>query len=168
MQNATTLPINDSPAFVATMKLLTASSPAACLWSLPFKDKLRVFRTLALAELQSRQKIKPYQQLRYWSTVPFHHGPNDVVKHWAAPSPETRRVPCKKATRRACRTSWYGLVNEDGKMSSFDFGVQFLDAEKMTYWGKRLDANFWIERECSWDEAEAPFHTIGRLTLLRN
>src|SRR5208282_498691 len=52
MQNATTLPINDSPAFLATMKLLTASNPAAALRSLPFKDKLRVVRTLALAELQ--------------------------------------------------------------------------------------------------------------------
>ena len=29
MQNATTLPINDSPAFLAIMKLLTASNPAA-------------------------------------------------------------------------------------------------------------------------------------------
>ena len=40
MQNATTLPINDSPAFVATIKVLTASNPVAGLWSLPFKDKL--------------------------------------------------------------------------------------------------------------------------------
>jgi hypothetical protein len=35
MQNTTTLPINDSPAFVAIMNLLTASNPAAGLWSLP-------------------------------------------------------------------------------------------------------------------------------------
>jgi hypothetical protein len=88
MQNATTLPINDSPAFLATMKLLTASNQAAGLWSLPFKDKLRVLRTLTLAELQARQTIKPYQQLRYWSTVPFRHGPNEVVKFSATPSPD--------------------------------------------------------------------------------
>ena len=88
MQNATTLPINDSPAFLAIMKLLTASNPAAGLWSLPFKDKLRVMRTLALAQLQSHQTIKPYQQLRYWSTVPFRHGPIDVVKYSATPSPD--------------------------------------------------------------------------------
>ena len=30
-------------------------------------------------------------------------------------------------------------------MSCFDFGLQLLDTEKMTYWGKRQDANFWIE-----------------------
>ena len=37
-----TLPINDATAFLAIMKLLTASNPAAALWALPFKDKLRV------------------------------------------------------------------------------------------------------------------------------
>src|SRR5258705_1379651 len=59
MQNTRILPINDAPAFLATMKLLTASNPVAGLWSLPFKDKLRVLRTLALVEVQKRQKIKP-------------------------------------------------------------------------------------------------------------
>jgi hypothetical protein len=52
-------------------------------------------------------------------------------------------------------------------MSSFDFGVQFLDAEGMTYWGKRQDASFWTENaSVEWNEAEAPFHTVARLTLL--
>jgi hypothetical protein len=37
MQNASTLPINDSPAFLATIKVLTASNPVAGLWSLPSK-----------------------------------------------------------------------------------------------------------------------------------
>ena len=37
----------------------------------------------------------------------------------------------------------------------------------MTYWGKRHDANFWIENaSVEWKEAEAPFHTVARLTLL--
>src|SRR5437016_2136732 len=57
MQNATTLPINDSPAFVATISVLAASSPILSLSSLPFRDKLRVVRTLALAEMQVRQAI---------------------------------------------------------------------------------------------------------------
>jgi hypothetical protein len=52
-------------------------------------------------------------------------------------------------------------------MSSFDFGVQFLDPDKMTYWDKRRDANFWIENaSIEWNEAETPFHTVARLTLL--
>ena len=37
----------------------------------------------------------------------------------------------------------------------------------MTYWGKRRDARFWIENaSVEWNEAEAPFHTVARLTLL--
>lgn len=37
----------------------------------------------------------------------------------------------------------------------------------MTYWGKRRDVNCWIENaSVEWNEEEAPFHTVGRLTLL--
>jgi hypothetical protein len=47
-------------------------------------------------------------------------------------------------------------------MSGFDFGLRFLDADRMTYWGKRQDANFWIENaSIEWNEAEAPFHTVA-------
>jgi hypothetical protein len=52
-------------------------------------------------------------------------------------------------------------------MSCFDFGLQLLDTEKMTYWGKRRDAAFWIENaSIEWNEAQAPFHTVARLKLL--
>jgi hypothetical protein len=37
----------------------------------------------------------------------------------------------------------------------------------MTYWGKRMDTNFWIENaSVVWHETQAPFHTLGRLTLV--
>src|SRR5271169_5184149 len=75
LQNTTTLPINDSPAFLAIMSLLTAPNPAVGLWNLPFKDKLRVLRTLALVQVQERQKIEAYQKLRYGSNTPIRHGP---------------------------------------------------------------------------------------------
>jgi len=52
-------------------------------------------------------------------------------------------------------------------MSSFDFALQFLDPEKMTYWRKRRNATFWIENaSIAWKETKAPFHTVARLTLL--
>jgi hypothetical protein len=169
MQNATTLPINDSPAFLATMKVLTAASPAAGLWSLPFKDKLKVVRTLALAERQARQKIKPYQRLRYWSTVPFCHGPDDVVKFSAVPSPDNEARPLQKSNPKGLQDELIRHLREDDQMSWFDFGVQFLDAGKMKYWGKPRDAGFWIENaSVEWKEAEAPFHSVARLTLLAN
>jgi hypothetical protein len=169
LQNGTTLPINDAPAFLATMKMLTASNKAAGLWSLPVRDKLRVLRTLVLAELQARQGIRPYQQLRYWSTVPFRHGPIDVVKYSATPSPDNPARPLKRSNPMGLQDELIRHLKEDGTMGCFDFGIQFLDADKMTYWGKRRDANFWIENaSVEWNEAEAPFHRVARLTLLRN
>ena len=167
LQNATTLPINDAPAFLATVKLLTASNPAAGLWSLAFRDKLRVLRTLALAQLQAHQTIKPYQQLRYWSNVPFRHGPIDVVKQSATPSQDNPARPLQRNNPNGLQDELIRHLNEDAKMSSFDFGLQFLDADRMTYWGKRQDSDFWIENaSVEWNEAEAPFHTIARLSLL--
>lgn len=169
MQNATTLPINDSPAFLATIKVLTASNPVAGLWSLPFKDKLKVVRTLALAELQVRQKIRPYQQLRYWSTVPFRHGPHDVVKFSAIPSPDNAAHPLQRSNPKGLQDELVRHITEDDQMSWFDFAVQFLDTARMKYWGKPRDASFWIENaSVDWSEAEAPFHRVARLTLLRN
>jgi len=167
MQNATILPINDSPAFLAIMKLLTASNPASGLWSLPFKDKLRVARTLTLVQFQMHQKIRPYQQLRYWSNVPFRHGQVDAVKQSLTPSPDNPAGPLQRSNPNGLQDELIRHVEQDSKMSSFDFGVQFLDADRMTYWGKRRDSNFWIENaSVEWHESETPFHTIGRLTLL--
>jgi hypothetical protein len=166
LQNATTLPINDSPAFLATMKLLTASKQAAIVWSLPFEDKLRVLRTLTLAELQAHQTIKSYQQLRYWSTVPFRHGPIDVVKYSATPSLDNPARPLQRSNPKGLQDELIRHLTEDSRMSAFDFGVQFLDNERMTYWGKRQDTSFWIENaSVEWKEEQAPFHTIGRLTF---
>ena len=139
------------------------------LFRSPFKDKLRVVRTLALAEHQARQKIRPYQQLRYWSTVPFRHGPDDVVKFSAVPSPDNPARLLQKGNPKGLQDELVRHVREDGQMSWFDFAVQFLDTGKLTYWGKTRDANFWTENaSVDWSESEAPFHSVARLTLIRN
>ncbi len=167
LQNTTTLPINDARGFLAIMNLLTASNPAAGLWSLSLKDKLRVMRTLALVQVQAHQKIEPYQLLRYGSNTPFRHGPNDVVKYSATPLPHNSAHALQRKNPNALQDELIRHLNEDGRMSSFDFGLQFLDAEHMTYWGKRQDANFFTENaSVNWNEADAPFHTVARLTLL--
>jgi hypothetical protein len=167
LQNAPFLPINDAPAFVAIVKVLTASSPGAGLWSLEFKDKLRVLRVLALLQGQAHQTVKPFQQLRYWSMVPFRHGPVDFVKYSVTPSPDNPAAPLKRSNPNGLKDELIRHVQEDNRMSAFDFGVQFLDPDRMTYRGKHLDASFWIENaSVNWDEQQAPFHTIARLTLL--
>jgi hypothetical protein len=167
LQNAPPLPLNDAAAFLATMKLLTASNPAVGLWKLPSKDKLRVLRVLAMAQIQAHQKIQPYQKLRYWSNVPFRHGPSDVVMQSATASPDNSAQPLQRSNPNGLKDELVRHLEQDSKMSSFDFALQLLDANAMTYWGKHYDANFWIENaSVKWNEAEAPFHTVGRLTLL--
>jgi hypothetical protein len=96
LQNTKTLPINDADAFLALSRILTASNPAAAMWALPFKDKLRVLRTLTLVQSQMHQTIKPYQQLNYESNVPFRHGPINVVKHSATASPDNPAHPLER------------------------------------------------------------------------
>ena len=167
LQNTKTLPMNDANAILALANVLTASSPLSGFWALAFEDKLRVLRTVFLAQFQLHQKIKPYQQLRYGSNVPFCHGAFDVVKFSARPSPANQAEPLQRHNSNGLQDELIRHVNEDGVMSSFEFGVQFLDPRKMTYWGKPRDANFWIENaSIDWKESEAPFHAVARLTLL--
>jgi hypothetical protein len=167
LQSTTTLPVNDARALLAIMNWLTASNPAAGLWSLPFKDKLRVLRTLALVQVQAHQKIKPYQQLRYGSNVPFRHGPIDVVKYLANPLRRNSAHALQRSNPNALQDELLRHLNEDEIMSGFDFALQFLDADRMTYWGKRQDPSFWTENaSVEWKKAQAPFHTVARLTLL--
>jgi hypothetical protein len=166
LQSARTLPLNDAPAFLAVMRMLTASSPAKALLSLSLQDKLRVLRTLSLLQVQTRKPVKPYQQLRYWSTVPFRHGPLDVVKQSAIPCPGNSARPLHKRNSDALQDELLRHIEEDSEMSGFDFGLQFLDIGKMTYWGRRRDASFWIENaSVEWKESQAPFHKVARLTL---
>jgi hypothetical protein len=100
--------------------------------------------------------------------VPFRHGSVDIVKHSATPSPANPARPLQKTNPNGLQDELIRHVQEDNKMSCFDFGVQFLDTDRMTYWGKHHDANFWIENaSVEWKESEAPFHNVARLTFLR-
>jgi hypothetical protein len=167
MQSASTLPLNDAVAFLAVMNVLTASSPATGVWSLGFRDKLRFARSMLLVQSQLRRPIRPYQQLRYWSDVPFRHGPTEVVKYCATPSPDNPARALRNDDPNALQDELIRHLNEDAEMSCFDFGLQFLDTEKMTYWGNCRDADFWVENaSIEWNEKQAPFHTVARLMLL--
>jgi hypothetical protein len=99
--------------------------------------------------------------------VPFRHGATDVVKYSAWPSAGNPAHPLQANNPDALKDELIRHLNEDAAMSSFDFGLQFLDTETMTYRGERRDADFWIENaSVEWKETQAPFHTVGRLTLL--
>ena len=97
MNNATTFPINDAHAFAVLLKVVAASNPLKGLWSLPFRDKLSFAWMAALGAIQKRHSVRPFQQMRYWSTVPYRHGPDDAVKYSAIPS--AGNPACRPARR---------------------------------------------------------------------
>ena len=91
------------------------------------------------------------------------------MKYSTIPFPANPACPLQKRKPKRVTDELVRHVTEDREMSYFDFGLQFLDAERMTYWGKPRNADFWIENaSVNWSEAEAPFHTVARLTLLSN
>jgi hypothetical protein len=167
MNNATTFPINDAHAFATLLKVVTAPNTLKGLLSLPFKDQLRFVRMAILGARQKRKSVRPFQQMRYWSTTPFRHGPDEAVKYSAIPAPANPAHPIKVDDPNCLQDELIRHLNEDAQMCAFDFGLQFLDTETLTYWGRRRPASFWIENaSVDWDEKQAPFHIVGRLRLL--
>jgi catalase len=146
MNNAPTFPINDAHTFASLMKVLAAASmlqKLKAIWSLSFKDQLAFFRAAILGKLQQRKADRAYQQMRYWGNVPFSHGPADAVKYSAIPDAANPARPLQNGPN-FLQDELVRHLNEDSQMSSFDFGIQFLDADRMTRWGRRRDASFWI------------------------
>jgi hypothetical protein len=104
--------------------------------------------------------------MSYWSTVPYHHGPADVVKYAAFACAGNNAAPLGSGVN-CLQDEIVRHVNDDPQMSCFDFSLQLLDTERMTYWGRRRPASFWIENaSVEWKESQAPFHAVGRLTLV--
>lgn len=166
MNDRTAFPLNDAHEFAVATRVVIAPSMGRGLWELPFRDKFGFARTATLGRTQQKPAKEAYQQLRYWSTVPFRHGPDDVIKYSA--------TPCATNTARALGAGPNPLqdelvrhLNEDQPTACFDFALQFLDVDRMKRWGRRRSATYWIENaSVTWNEAQAPFHTVGRLTLL--
>lgn len=167
MQSAPTLPFNDVRALIVYAKVFGSPNQTVALGSLPFDDQLIFARTMAGVTQHSRQPVRPYQELRYWSAAPFRHGSQDIVKYSAWPAAPNKARPLARRNSDALSDELIRHLNEDATMSCFDFGLQFLDADHLTYQGKRRDAGFWIENAAiEWPEAQAPFHKVARLTLL--
>jgi len=165
LQTASVFTINDAHAFAAATSVNTAPSMFRGFLALPMRDKLGFVRTVAFAVKQLNPGTVPYQQETYWSTVPFRHGPDDVAKYRARASPGNPAGALGDGPmcleEELCRH-----VTEDSQMSSFEFGVQLLDVDRMTYWGRRRESRFWIENATvEWKTSQAAFYAVARLTL---
>jgi hypothetical protein len=169
MNTGTTFPINDAHAFAVSVRVLSAKGVRAklkALRSLTWKEVGELLRVIRLGAQQKRRTPRgPYQQLRYWSTVPFLHGGRDAVKYSAIPHENPAR-PLQPGPN-FLQDELVRHVNEDERMSAFDFAVQLLDPSRMTHRGKQQDPRFWVENAAvEWNEQEAPFHVVARLRLL--
>jgi mono/diheme cytochrome c family protein len=170
MNSATTFPMNDAHAFAVFEQIRTPTGPwgvAKALLSMSLRDQWICVKTAFLALGQGgRVPRLAYQQLRYWSNVPFRQGTDAAVKYCATPD-STNPAHALQDGFNCLQDELTRHVNEDERMSAFDFALQFLDAERMTSRGRRRDASFWIENaSIEWKEEEAPFHVVGRLRLL--
>ncbi len=169
LQSARTFPINDAHTFAVLMKVLSAGSGANTLkaiWSLSFSDFCRFAKAAVLGAWQEHGKTRAYQQMRYWSTVPYRNGPVEAVQYSAIPSAGNPAHDLQTG-QNALQDELVRHLDEDERMSSFDIALQLLDAERMTRWGSRRDASFWIENaSVEWKETQAPFHVVARLTLV--
>ncbi len=166
MNNATTFPINDAHAFAVLVRVANAASILKGFRSLTLGDKMAFVRIAVLGKRQSRPPKQAYQQTRYWSTVPYSHGSTDVMKYSAMPSAANPARPLD-GTPNCLQDELTRHVTHDEHMSCFDFGLQLLDTKKMRRWGRRRDASYWIENaSIEWKERQAPFHVVGRLTLV--
>jgi hypothetical protein len=166
MNNATVFPLNDAHEFAVATRIALASSPGKGIMSLPLRDKFGFLRTATLARLQQQPGRRAYQQARYWSTVPYRHGPTEVIKYSALPC-AGNKAQALGAGDNAIQDELIRNVNDDQPASCFDFALQLLEVGKMTRYATRRTADFWIENaSVEWKQAEAPFYTVGRLTLV--
>ena len=169
MNSATTFPINDSHAFAVAVRVLSAEGMRAkwkALRSLTWSEFRSLLRVIRLGRQQKKATPrKPYQQLRYWSTVPFLHGGRDAIKYSAIPADNPAR-PLQAGPNRL-QDELVRHVNEDAQMSEFAFALQLLEPGRMTHDGRTEEPSFWVENAAvEWNERESPFHVVARLRLL--
>lgn len=165
MNDATTFPINDAQVFADLLYFAQYGAVDA------FK-KLGFWRFKAAAEAykvhgaaQTKPAKIPYQKTRYFSTVPFALGDDEAVKYSMKPCDSNRANTLNQGPNELS-DELIRHVNNDSKMSCFEFQVQFLEPNKMTHNGQAMPNSYWIENALvEWPESQSPFYAVGRLTL---
>jgi mono/diheme cytochrome c family protein len=171
LNNATTFPINDAHEFAVLMRLLAAATKwqqLVALTTLKWSDLLSLGKIQKRGKAQYKNSVHPYQRFRYFSGVPFRHGPNEAVKYCLT-SRRDNPAPRLRHERNMLRDELIRHVETDKRMSEFDFGIQFLDSDAMRDGRKQRDDIYWVENaSVEWPERQAPFHIVGRLELVRD
>ena len=168
LNNATTFPMNDMHGFAVLMRAAAADGAwgkVKALATLSPVEFWGLLKTIVRGVRQQRTPVRPYQIQRFWSNVPFRHGPDDAVKYSLTPNPTNPSTAVPRSDNML-RDDITNAVASPDRPVSFDFGLQLLDAERMRYRGRRRDTTFWVENaSVEWPENVAPFHTVARLTV---
>ncbi|MDX1675674.1 MAG: di-heme-cytochrome C peroxidase, partial [Longimicrobiales bacterium] len=170
MNNSPIFPINDMHDFAVLMRVLAAPSGWKALGvfaRMSFRERWRFLKTAVRGAREKKANTRvPFQLQRYWSTVPFTLGPDDAIKYSLIPRRHNHAEPLAPGPDMLRNELLRHLV-EDTPVASFDVAVQLLDADAMTHRGRGRDPSFWIENAAAeWDEDQAPFHVVGRLSLI--
>lgn len=124
--------------------------------------------TVRTALKVTRKEVNNLRQTGYWSGTAFRHGEHDAIKHIALPpgGKENLGLPPANAGPDYLQDDVRQWVNEQAQPVSFDFRLQFLDAERMQLGGKKYPTWKWVE-DCTldWDKAGARDYLVGRLTI---
>ncbi len=168
---ATTFPINDAHSFAIFTRVLEADGflgKLGALASLSPSELIGLLMIAVRAAPQKRKTLGPYQSRRYWSNTPFRHGPDEAVKYSAtALKHNPTREPEKSYDM--LKDELIRHVTSDQRMSEFEFGIQFLDSDRMRRYLRKHDDIYWVENASyEWHETQAPFHAVGKISLERN
>jgi Catalase len=168
MNDATTFPINDAQVFADLMMSLKNGF-------IKTGKEIGVARVARLGEgtadgklLQEGWGSTPFQKKRYWSTVPFALGDDEAVKYSLSPCSDNPSQPLNSSDSNELRNELIRHVDRDKKMSCFEFQVQLLEPGRMTRapFKQQEPAYWWVENaEKEWNEDQAPFYSVGKLTL---
>jgi len=111
----------------------TAPNPAVGLWSLSFRDKLRVLRTMTLVQVQCiRNQTVPTTPV--WEQRSVRHGPSDVVSIRQLRSRTILHVPWKGIIQQGLQDELIRHLNQDAD-EWLRFWSPIPRLCRMTYWG---------------------------------
>jgi hypothetical protein len=168
MNDARTFPINDAQVFADLVNSLKNGFLQTGI-KIGLKRELGVLKAVVDGKVfQEHRGTTPYQLERYWSTVPFALGADEAVKYSLSPCSDNPSQALNSSDANELRNELVRHVNEDGKMSCFEFQVQLLEADKMSHglFREKEPEYWWVENSATaWNEDQAPFYSVGRLTL---
>ena len=175
MNDAAFFPIGTAQSFADLMSFAKDQSLAGLYGKVGPTRANAVMWALGLGKLQETQSghKTAYQKLRYWSDVAFALGDREAVKYSLKPCSTNQANPLLTSTDNPV-TSYDALAIElrrhlqnDNPPSCFEFQVQLLEPAKMSnHLGQAKSATYWVENaDVEWSESQAPFYTVGRLTL---